>query len=77
MKVSTNEYKIRNQLKFAIRDVKDGDEVEIAVQNPKLAGKKGASGALHVKKNIEKQQKATKNTQSQSQNPTELHQTYL
>jgi hypothetical protein len=36
------------------------------VQNPTLAKKKGASGALHLKNNIEKQHKLAKNTQSQS-----------
>ena len=66
MKVVSNDAKIMHQFKSTIRQIKDADEVEIAVQNPTLAKKKGASGALHLKNNIEKQHKLAKNTQSQS-----------
>lgn len=49
---TVNDVKIMNELKSTIREIKDADEVEIAVQNPRLAGKKGASGALHLKNNL-------------------------
>jgi hypothetical protein len=49
---TVNDIKIRNELKSTIREIKDVEEVEIALENPKLVGKKAASGALHLKNNL-------------------------